>query len=283
MSKRQGGKVPLKKARKRTCPATPSQTLSAQDNLEDQMLEESQKEAALGLYSQTPADPSGGWSSQPFYHDVPTLQITGVTPTQPPVGVSSSMEEEEHLLRRRNPLYPYSAPTVAAHTEPIPPPSTTVTYAPGVLEEAQARRAYMEQQIEAEEEEQQGTAPPTVAGGRKRPRSQLTQAMSDIFSRDLTPQEWAALQRAEQMIQAEQPRDPAPAPPGVRSIRYRALMKVLQDRMTHWKAIQAIQNNVRRLGYKVPRGTLYPAYPEFNLTTQQLQAANRIAGALLRH
>lgn len=247
------------------------------------MLEQSQREAAQGL--QTPSL-SGGWTSREFYADQPPLQITGISATRP------LSESPEVVVRTLAPYVPTTVPTVAAPTEatqPTPP----VTYVPGHLEEQEARREHLSRRLigleeegeeeEMEEEDEPGNIPAIPVTGARKPRRQLEEALDFLGSRPLTQQEMAAVHMAEKTLNAQQPKMmTASQTPGVRSIRYRALMHILRTRMGLWKHIQELQNTMRSLGYIVPRGSILPAYPRLNMTTDEVLYANRLAGNLLR-
>lgn len=272
MSKRPAGKR-VHRSGKRVCPP-PTAKLTPQDVMEDQIMETQEKEAAL--YSRTPPSLSTGWSSQPFYHDVPELQITG-TGSLP---VEQRTPATEVVVRSLPSLPPTTAPTV------VPP--TEVTWDPAAIARAQAARDERTrrelEEMEEEPTQSSGTIPPVELTGRKRPRSQLQDAIDALGSRDLSPQEWEAVVAAERELEKMKRMMPPPvAPaPGVRTIRYRALMFLLQQRMGLWKHIQELHNAIRTLGYQVPRGILSPAYPRTNLTMEEVKAANGFAGRLLR-
>lgn len=271
MSKRPAGKR-LGRSGKRPCPAQ-SPRLTAQDVVEDQIMETQEKEAAL--YSRTPPSLSTGWSSQPFYHDVPELQITG-TESLP---VEQRTPATEVVVRSLPSLPPTTVPTVERPTE--------MHWDPAAIARAQAARDERTrrelEEMEEEATQPSGTIPPAEITGRKRPRSQLQDAISALGSRDLSPQEWEAVVAAERQLErTKMTLAPAAPAPGVRTIRYRALMFLLQQRMGLWKHIQEIHNAVRTLGYQVPRGILSPAYPRTNLTMEEVKAANGFAGRLLR-
>lgn len=268
-SKRKGGKR-KERPTKRTCPSqTPAQMLTDQDLLETQVLEQQQLQAALN------PSPSltGGWASQPFYHDVTPLQITGVS--TPAASLPSAQEVQVRTLA------PYEQPIVPTVATP-----TEATWAPESIAAAEAARAHRsrrlleeEEEWDPEEEEARGTIPPTVAGGTKRPRSQLLD--TSRLAAALSPQELAALQAAEAQMGRSQKmmRSQIPQP---RTVRYRACMYMLKQRMAFWKRIQGIQQIIRDLGYIVPRGQILPAYPRLDMNRIEVQAANHLAGRLLR-
>lgn len=118
-------------------------------------------------------------------------------------------------------------------------------------------------------------------------RSQIDQYTDILNSRDLNPQELAAVERAEKIMALRESWwntkvQGRYANRGMGRERQEALLLTLRRRTAHWKTILVLENQIRRLGYTVPSTQIGTAHPMMDMTRNQTIHAMAEARRVLR-